>query len=498
MEKIETILTNCIREIKSGKATLAECLDRYPSTRRELESLLKMALNIQEPPAFNLDSSYKQAAKAQLLRQIQATNQKKSRSFTDIFSFGLPPKFVWARVAVSVLAVVILISMLAGGTAYAAKGSLPGDLLYPVKIGTEDARLLIAGNSPAKAELNLEFANTRLIEMSKLANRDKGKTGLAVNGYRSNLADAREQIRKISDASSLSNLIDRVLEDVQNQVVFCDSVIDANPAYSGPVNEASTLAINQQVDFLEMLAQQNILRAAQINLDTMQNRLQRANVKAHASQYETMQEALLQYQQFNRLGEQILQSAQTSNNHNTEIEALSLQALTRYLDTLNDISQQVPLEYQSSIETSIQMTLQFQTQARHRYQKQGNPDASPGAGAGEPGSGTGEPGSGAGESGSGAGESGSGTGEPGSGAGESGAGAGDPGSGTGEPGSGTGEPGSGAGESGSGAGEPGAGAGEPGSGTGEPVAGAGEPGSSAGEPGAGAGEPGAGAGEPGK
>ena len=147
LEKIEKILTNCIKEIKSGKATLAECLDRYPSRRQELEPLLKMALNIQEPPAFKLDSSYKQVAKAQLLQQIRATRQEKSRSFTDIFSFGIPPQFVWARVAVSVVVIIIVISMLAGGTAYAAQGSLPGDLLYPVKTGTEDARLLIAGDS---------------------------------------------------------------------------------------------------------------------------------------------------------------------------------------------------------------------------------------------------------------------------------------------------------------------------------------------------------------
>ena len=69
MENIETILTNCIKEIKMGKATLAECLNRYPSKKQELEPLLKVALNIQEPPAFKLDCSYKQAAKVQLLQQ---------------------------------------------------------------------------------------------------------------------------------------------------------------------------------------------------------------------------------------------------------------------------------------------------------------------------------------------------------------------------------------------------------------------------------------------
>ncbi len=376
MEKIETILTNCISEIKSGKATIAKCLDRYPSRRQELEPLLKMALNIQEPPSLQLDMSYKQAAKARLLQQIRASKQKKSRPFTDLFSFGLPQQYVWARIAISVLVVVIVMSMLAGGTAYAARGSLPGDFLYPVKIGTEDARLLIAGDSSAKAELNLEFAQTRLVEMSKLATRDEEKTELAVNGYRRSLDAARQQIRGISDASTLSDLLNHALEDVQKQTVFCDNAVDANPAYLGPVNEASTLAINGQVELLEMLAQRNILQAARINLDAMQNRLQRAQLKATGNQYQTMKEVLLQYQQFNQLGEQILQSAQASNNYNTEIEALSLQALSSYLDTLNGIAQEVPQEYQNTIEVCRQMTLQFQTQARYRYQRQG--DSGPG------------------------------------------------------------------------------------------------------------------------
>jgi hypothetical protein len=372
LEKIEIVLTNCIKEIKSGKASLADCLNRYASVRQELEPLLKVALNIKEPQVLNLDSNYKQAAKARLLQQIRTARQKKSRSFTDIFSFGLPARFVWARVAVSIVVVVILVSMLAGGTAYAAQSSLPGDLLYPVKIGTEDVRLLIAGDSAAKAKLNLQFAQTRLEEMSNLAIRNEEKTELAVNGYQANLDAAKEQTRTISDTSSLSNLLDGALANIHNQMVFCDNVIDTDPKYLEPVREASSLTISAQVEFLRMLELQNIVQAAQTNLNAMQNRLQRAHAKAGVNQFQTMQEALLQYQQFNRLGEEILQRAQSANNHSTEIEALSLQALSSYLDTLNSIGQEIPQEYQNTIELCRQTTLQFQTQAGYRYQHQGD------------------------------------------------------------------------------------------------------------------------------
>lgn len=374
MDKIENILTNCIKEIKSGKATLAECLERYPSRRKELEPLLKMALNIQGPPALQLDNSYKQTAKARLLQQIRAPREKKSRSFSDIFSFGIPSQFAWARVAVSVLVVVVLLSTLTTGTAFAAQSSLPGDLLYPVKTTTEDARVLFAGSSAVKTELNLEFAQTRLDEMSKLADSNEGKIELAVNGYRGNLEAARKQIQRVSDASNRSSLLEAALADIQNQTAFCDNIIDTNPKYSEQVKEASTLSISEQETLLQMLALQNNMRATQVNLNAMQSRLQRAQEKANNEQYQLMQEALLQYQQFNQLGEEILQSY---NQQNTQVETLTLQTLTGYLNTLDSIFKQVPQEYQNSIEICRQMTLQFQNQARYRYQHQGDSGKGP-------------------------------------------------------------------------------------------------------------------------
>jgi hypothetical protein len=372
LKKIEMILTECIKDIKSGRATLAECLNRYPSRRQELEPLLKLALNIQEPPVIELDSTYKQAAKTRLLQQIRTARPEKSRSFTNIFSFGLTQRFAWARVAVFVVVALIVLSMLGGGTVYAAQSSLPGELLYPVKTGVEDVRIFFAGSSAAKAELNLQFAQTRLEEMNKLAISNEERTQLAVNGYRSNLDAARVQIRNITSAPTQYALLNRALEQMQNQMGFCDSVIDVNPAYLEPVREAGTLCINEQVQLLTMLAQQNNVEAAQINLAAMQNRLQRAQAKVEDGNYQTMQEVLLQYREFNQLGEQILQTAQATNNHNAEIEELSLAALAGYLDTINSISQQVPQDYRNSVEACRQVTLQFQTQARHRYQNQGD------------------------------------------------------------------------------------------------------------------------------
>jgi hypothetical protein len=366
---------------------MVECLERYPSRSRELEPLLRMALNIQAPPAFQLDPAYKQSAKAQLLRRIRNSKPTGNQSRTDRFSFGLPQRLAWARIAVAIAVVVIVIAMVGGGTAYAAQSSLPGEWLYPVKMETEDIRLWVADNSADKAELNMEFSQARLVEMSKLANRDTGKIDLAVNGFEKNLLATSANIQNIKDASVLNDLLTRFSLKLQEQISYCDSVVDDNSGYTQPVQRAGALAVSEQVRVLQRLAKHNNLQAAQTTLAMMQNRLQRAQTQATDHKYLTMEEVLLQYQQFSQLGEQILQNTHGAQNQTTEIDKLDAEATQSYLETLDTMEQQVPPEYVNVIQASQALTLQFQTQARYQYQggSQQQPDApSSGNGGGSP------------------------------------------------------------------------------------------------------------------
>lgn len=369
MEKIETILAICLQEMKSGRATMADCLNRYPDRHAELESLLSIALNIQQPQPLWLDSSYKQFAKARLLQKIRTAEKVKAKSFSGN---SVPLQLNWARVAVSVLMAVILLSMLAGGTVYAAQDSLPGEVLYSVKRVSEDARLLIARDSVAKVDLSMEFAQIRLEEMSRLVNESQEKTQLALSGYQGNLAVAGKHTQSIADISARSAILSQALEDLQSQLAFCDKVIDTNGKYLGPIKEAAAMSINQQLEFLTLLAQDNSLQATQINIRALQGRLQRALFQVNSQKYQSMQETLLQYKQFSQLGLQIQQMAKSTGKHSAEVEGLNSQALSGWLDVLDSISRQSPSEYQSSIEASRQTTLQYQIQEQQRQPNQVN------------------------------------------------------------------------------------------------------------------------------
>jgi hypothetical protein len=378
LKRIEQILTNCIEDIRSGKATVDECLARYPEMRQELEPLLKTALSIKSPAAYRLEAGYKQSARANLLRQIRPVKQQRRMSFADIISLGIPRQLAGVRAAVATLAVMIVISMVGSGTAYASQSSVPGDILYPVKIGTENVRLLAAGDAKAKAQLNIRFASKRLEELSKIVNRDEEDSKAVVQRYRRHLEAATTQLAQSGITPDFTSRLEDTITEMQSQVYKCDDLIGTNPVNIVTVYEAATQAVDSEVKVLQILAQIDILKAAEINTGMMQNRLQKAVSTAEFANFRNMEQQLFQYQQLNQMGRQLLEWAQNTNNQVEPVEKICLQQLNTDLAAIEVLSRQVPEEYQSTINECENMINQFQHRARYGQINQGYPEVSPG------------------------------------------------------------------------------------------------------------------------
>ncbi len=79
-------------------------------------------------------------------------------------------KFVKQRQLVAIALAVILVLGGSSGTAYAAVNSLPGDLLYPIKINiNEKLESVLARGTEAKARVAVKHAINRIEEVEKLA-----------------------------------------------------------------------------------------------------------------------------------------------------------------------------------------------------------------------------------------------------------------------------------------------------------------------------------------
>ena len=171
LKEFDEILGNCLEALESGEG-LAEVLARYPQVSEELKPLLEAAVWFgNQKIAIEPRPGFVRASRARLLEKIAAEPVVASswleRTWTQLIT-GLGSGW---RVALQVaLAVVILACLVVGGSgvALASQEALPGEALYPVKIGFEKAELLVTLDRVAKIQLHNQFAQARLIEIQEL------------------------------------------------------------------------------------------------------------------------------------------------------------------------------------------------------------------------------------------------------------------------------------------------------------------------------------------
>ena len=70
-----------------------------------------------------------------------------------------------------------MLLLLTGGVTAASSSSLPGELLYPVKIASERTRLALTLSDIGKAKLEVTFAERRAKEIAELARKGKADQG---------------------------------------------------------------------------------------------------------------------------------------------------------------------------------------------------------------------------------------------------------------------------------------------------------------------------------
>ncbi|GAB3911296.1 hypothetical protein GCM10029964_116830 [Kibdelosporangium lantanae] len=93
------------------------------------------------------------------------------------------------RLAVALVAALVLVFALAGMSLLLSQGALPGDPLYGVKRTAEAASMGLTFGDEPKALKHLEFAASRVNEMETLAQRHPDLTEAPVGGYLTALTD---------------------------------------------------------------------------------------------------------------------------------------------------------------------------------------------------------------------------------------------------------------------------------------------------------------------
>lgn len=250
MNRKEEILAKCIDEVLSGRSTVEDYLLRYPKLRNELRPLLEVALSIQPPEAVP-SPEFRHRLRNRLLEVMGPAKIAKGRKevtygwFTSVLSIK--------AVATLVLAFVVL--MTGTTSVYAAQSSLPGDVLYPVKVGVEKLQIAVTVNPENKAYLHLKLAQRRIDEVAIQVslNRSPDVSGLATLPAQTDAA-----LREIEKAApdDTSAFLSHLAESTINQQITLGSLLTVS-LESGHDTMQQAMNIVQRTNLIAQAAYNN-------------------------------------------------------------------------------------------------------------------------------------------------------------------------------------------------------------------------------------------------
>jgi len=138
----------------------------FAGSPKKVQDKIRLLKNIKPNP------DWLQSQRSVLFLQIKESG-KSAKSVWHL------PVFVLPQFSLKTVLIGLLILYLISGSGFsilqASSNSLPGDLLYPVKITLENVRLKIASQE-IESRLQLEFVANRVNELNRIVNQDEDAT----------------------------------------------------------------------------------------------------------------------------------------------------------------------------------------------------------------------------------------------------------------------------------------------------------------------------------
>ncbi|MBM2809315.1 MAG: hypothetical protein HW416_74 [Chloroflexi bacterium] len=215
--ELAKLYDDCLADVKAGRKTVAECLADHPTWADELKAFLSIALAIRMP-RVPVDQDRKLAARVRFIEALHKESQPRPSRLTTLARWLAPvarPGFA------AVILAVLIVAVTGTSTVLAAQGSIPGDVLYPVKTTLEQVQVAIAPTPQRKARLHVEFARKRLAEAeaAAISGRDDAAQ-IAMRGYADAMAQANAEVESAPGGPEMTPLV----QEIQGNVLRAEEV----------------------------------------------------------------------------------------------------------------------------------------------------------------------------------------------------------------------------------------------------------------------------------
>ena len=171
---VEETLDRCLTQLEEGQATIEDCLAAAPALADELRPLLEAALLARaERPHFAPRAAFAQTSEARVLNRLGLRR-------SDPAAARGPERRPWLALVPRRLAPVLLTAALVAalglgglGVVRVSAAALPGDQLYSLKRGIEEAQLVLTFDPESEVRLLGSLADERLQEIEVLTESNR-------------------------------------------------------------------------------------------------------------------------------------------------------------------------------------------------------------------------------------------------------------------------------------------------------------------------------------
>jgi hypothetical protein len=190
------------------------------------------------------ESSWVSENRAILMSQINPQDKKIEYSSTQYY-LDYFTSLMQQKVMRPALIAVLVVGVYFGYSAVtlAAKASLPGEALYPVKVLSEKIQLATTVGDEGKVKLKMDFVSRRGDELQQLARKpddDKSKSeniSTAVKKITKDVNDVKDQIAKMATDSSASSIISTAKVIDEKTLKVEKDIIDVHTSLSTDVKK---------------------------------------------------------------------------------------------------------------------------------------------------------------------------------------------------------------------------------------------------------------------
>lgn len=194
MNTFDEMLSRCLADLETGRATIDECLARYPEHAAALRPLLRTALAVRSLPAVEPAPEFLAAAQTRMQNLIAARQRPAAQQRMP--QAAPLPRRRWSGLLAKAAVAVVLASAMLGGTAYAARDTLPDSPLYPIKRTVEQVQVAFAPSDVRRARVFVQLMDKRAIETAAMI-----KTGKIERSREATV----QYLRLLKDAEAIAN-----------------------------------------------------------------------------------------------------------------------------------------------------------------------------------------------------------------------------------------------------------------------------------------------------